>query len=141
MVDFRKMVLLPLLIWFIQKSTITSASIIPDDFSSISTLFQSRMKRDNDYKVKCHQSGTGKVIFLEHIHISIPKSYFLFSRLIFVFCCTNPFRRHHHRLHEHDRRYGGRHGHRYGGRRRRLQHEHEYEHQHEYQWAETETKK
>ena len=76
MVDFRKMVLLPLLIWFIQKSTITSASIIPDEFSSISTLFQSRMKRDNDYKVKCHQSGTGKVIFLEHIRTSMLKVLF-----------------------------------------------------------------
>ena len=65
--------------------------------------------------------------------------HFLFSRIVFVFRCSNSFRRHHHWLHEHDRRHGWRHGHRHGVGGRRLQHEHEYEHQQ--QWTETETKK
>jgi hypothetical protein len=34
-------------------------SKIPIDYSAMSNLLQSRIKRDDDYKVKCHQSHTG----------------------------------------------------------------------------------
>ena len=56
--NFRKILVSILIIWFAQKST---GLKIPSDFLSMSTLLQSRIKRDDDYHVKCHQSGTGKV--------------------------------------------------------------------------------
>ena len=54
--NYIKIFVLTLIVWFAQRSI---ASKIPSDFTSISTLLQSRIKRDNDYEVKCHQSGTG----------------------------------------------------------------------------------
>ena len=46
-----------LLVWFTSKSVLSS-KIIPTD--SMSDLIQSRIKRDDDYHVKCQQSHTGK---------------------------------------------------------------------------------
>ena len=46
-----------LLIWLTSKS-VTSSKILTE-FTSLSSLLQSRIKRDDGYKVKCHQSGTG----------------------------------------------------------------------------------
>ena len=54
--NYIKIFVLTLIVWFAQRSI---ASKIPSDFTSISSLLQSRIKRDNDYEVKCHQSGTG----------------------------------------------------------------------------------
>ena len=47
-----------LLIWLTSKSV--SSSRIPTEFTPLSSLLQARIKRDDGYKVKCHQSGTGK---------------------------------------------------------------------------------
>ena len=43
---------------FLNPKTATSSKI-PTEFTQISSLLQSRIKRDDDYNVKCHQSGTG----------------------------------------------------------------------------------
>ena len=43
----------------------SSCSNIPIDYSAMSNLLQSRIKRDDDYKVKCHQSHTGKAELLQ----------------------------------------------------------------------------
>ena len=59
--NYIKIFVLTLIVWFAQRSI---ASKIPSDFTSISTLLQSRIKRDNDYEVKCHQSGTGMYYFI-----------------------------------------------------------------------------
>ena len=58
--NYIKIFVLTLIVWFAQRSI---ASKIPSDFTSISSLLQSRIKRDNDYEVKCHQSGTGMYYF------------------------------------------------------------------------------
>ena len=50
-------VLIFLTIWHFN---ISIGSRIPTDFTALSSLLQSRIKRDDDYHVKCHQSGTGK---------------------------------------------------------------------------------
>ena len=36
---------------------------VSTNYAPISNLLQSRMKRDDDYKVECHQSGTGIKIY------------------------------------------------------------------------------
>ena len=55
--DFKKIIISCFIIWIAQRSS--TGLEIPSDFTSFSTLLQSRIKRDDKYEVKCHQSGTG----------------------------------------------------------------------------------
>ena len=58
--DIRKYFALIFIIFVNLKDS--SCSNIPIDYSAMSNLLQSRIKRDDDYKVKCHQSHTGNKI-------------------------------------------------------------------------------
>ena len=55
--NYRKIIIPYLINWFAQNCRATLSEF--DEVSSPSNLFESRVKRDDKYKVKCHQSGTG----------------------------------------------------------------------------------
>ena len=55
--DIRKYFALIFIIFVNLKDS--SCSNIPIDYSAMSNLLQLRIKRDDGYNVKCHQSHTG----------------------------------------------------------------------------------
>ena len=69
------------IIWFAERATSIST-----EYSSISTLLQSRLKRDDDYHVKCHQSGTGKT---QGVIIVIILANQVCFRVVFIFRCAH----------------------------------------------------
>ena len=59
-----KLILVYMFVWmanraFFSAATVSASAETLPDYSAFSNLLQSRMKRDDHYHMKCHQSGTG----------------------------------------------------------------------------------
>ena len=53
-----KLILVYMFVWLANRAIFSTAETLPD-YSAFSNLLQSRIKRDDHYHMKCHQSGTG----------------------------------------------------------------------------------
>ena len=57
-----KLILVYMFVWMANRAFFSSAAETLPDYSAFSNLLQSRMKRDDHYKMECHQSGTGNSV-------------------------------------------------------------------------------
>ena len=78
-----KLILVYMFVWLANRATY--AETLPD-YSAFSNLLQSRMKRDDHYHMKCHQSGTGKnSIWIPHLEL-LDNFKYTFGGLVFKLC-------------------------------------------------------
>ena len=67
-----KLILVYMFVWmanraFFSAATVSASAETLPDYSAFSNLLQSRMKRDDHYHMKCHQSGTGNSMVIRVI--------------------------------------------------------------------------